>query len=116
VSVLLLPSKRSFHYDLYFRQDFDKLKDPTDWPSSRGFKYSTTTSNTVLRKHLDRYHKDEYLKLAKEKGWTTILPSVKMQEYITPVEPKMTMTFSPEHVLHKLVCFIAANDQVGLIS
>ena len=97
---------------LYFRQAFKALKDPISWPSSRGFTYATSTSNTVLRKHLDRYHKDEYLKLAKEKSWTTMLPSVKLQVSIAPIKPKII--FSPEQVLQKLIRFIAANDQVGL--
>jgi hypothetical protein len=97
---------------LYFRQAFDALKDPIEWPSSHGFTYAISTSNTVLRKHLDRYHKDEYLKLAKEKGWITMLPSVKPQVSIAPIKSKIT--FSPEQVLQKLVRFIAANDQVGL--
>jgi hypothetical protein len=52
------------------------------------------------------------LKLAKEKGWTTTLPSVKLQVSIAPVKPRIT--FSPEQVLQKLVRFIATNDQVGL--
>jgi hypothetical protein len=97
---------------LYFRQAFDALKDPIEWPSSHGFTYAISTSNTVVQKHLDRYHKDEYLKLAKEKGWTTMLPSVKSQVSIAPIKSKIT--FFPEQVLQKLVCFIATNDQVGL--
>ncbi|KAF8226874.1 hypothetical protein L208DRAFT_1299443, partial [Tricholoma matsutake] len=60
-------------------------------------------------KHLDHYHKNEYLKLAKEKGWTTTLPSVKLKVSIAPIKPRIT--FSPEQVLQKLVRFIAANDQ-----
>src|SRR5271168_5211164 len=100
--------------NLYFRQAFDALKAPIEWPSSRGFTYAPSTSNTVLRKHLDRYHKAEYLKLAKEKGWATTLPrpSIKLQVSIAPVKPRIT--FSLEQVLQKLVRFIAANDQVGL--
>jgi hypothetical protein len=101
---------------LYFRQTHEDLKDPKEWPSTRGFTYATTTSNTVLRKHLDRFHKDEYMKHAKEKNWTTMLPSVKMQLSVpgpTSVKPKIM--FSPELVLQKLVCFIAVNDQVGIL-
>lgn len=98
---------------LHFRQAFEALRDPIEWPSSRGFTYATSTSNTVLRKHLDRYHKDEYLKLAKEKGWITTLPSVKL--HVAPATVKPRIIFSPDQVLHKLVRFIAANDQVGLI-
>src|SRR5882672_1420831 len=97
---------------LYFRQAFEALKDPIEWLSSRGFTYATSTSNTVLRKHLDYYHKDEYLKLAKEKGWTTMLPSVKLQVPTTPIKPRIT--FSPEQVLQKLVHFITTNDQVDV--
>jgi hypothetical protein len=98
--------------NLYFRQAFEALKAFIKWPSSRGFTYATLTSNTVLQKHLDCYHKDKYLKLAKDKGWTTMLPSIKPQVSIMPVKPRIA--FSPEQVLQKLVCFIAANDQVGL--
>jgi hypothetical protein len=101
---------------LYFRQSYDDLKDPREWPSTRGFTYATSTSNTVLRKHLDRYHKDEYMKLAKEKGWITMLPSVKMQLSVPgPASVKPKIIFSPELVLQKLVSFIAVNDQVGNI-
>lgn len=98
----------------YFRQAFEALRDPIKWPSSHGFTYATSTSTSVLRKHLDRYHKDEYLKLAKEKGWTTTLPSVKLQVSIAPANLKPRIAFSPDQVLQKLVHFIAANDRVNL--
>jgi hypothetical protein len=99
----------------HFRTTYDALDNPADWPRSRTYTYSTTTSNTGLRGHLDKFHKEEYLKLAEERGWTTVLPSVKLalaaMALAAPVTKKPM--FSTEAVTRLLVRFIAANDQVS---
>jgi hypothetical protein len=69
---------------------FDALNNPAEWPPSRTYSYSTLTSNTGLRGHLDKFHKAEYIKLAKERGWTTVLPSVKQElALVAPVKKPM---------------------------
>src|ERR1700678_187035 len=95
----------------HFRAAFDALGAPAKWPPSRTYTYSTSTLNTGLRGHLDKFHKEEYIKLAKERGWTTVLPSVKRE--LALVAPAKKPMFSIEGVTQRLVRFIAANDQVS---
>jgi hypothetical protein len=98
-----------------FRAAFDALQNPAEWPPSRTYNYSTSTSNTGLRGHLDKFHKEEYIKLAEERGWTTTLPSIKRElalKMVTPAKTPKPM-FSVEAVTQRLVRFIAANDQVS---
>jgi len=90
------------------------------WPKSQCYGYSAGSSSSTLRYHLDRFHKVEYLALTEEKGWTTLLPSVKKaiqeaeeaiinsQEALLPRVP-----FSVEGALDHIVKFIVAHDQAS---
>lgn len=97
------------------RAAFDALENRADWPPSRTYTYSTSTSNTGLRGHLDRFHKEEYIKLSKERGWTTMLPSTKreLELAVAPGPAIKKRMFTSEAVTRLLVRFIAANDQVS---
>ncbi|CAA7261628.1 unnamed protein product [Cyclocybe aegerita] len=43
------------------------------------FEFSTNTSNTTLRNHLENVHKEEYLHLCAKKGWNNLLPKSRVQ-------------------------------------
>lgn len=90
------------------------LEDKTQWPNSRNYSYSWRTSTSGLRSHLERFHKEEYLRLSKERGWVIQLASVKSQQAKSAGNLKPRVFFSSDAVTDYLVRFIAANDQVRL--
>ena len=90
------------------------LEDKTQWPSNRNYSYSWRTSTSGLRSHLERFHKEEYLRLGKERGWVIQLASVKSQQAKSAGNLKPRVFFSSDAVTDHLVRFIAANDQVRL--
>jgi hypothetical protein len=82
--------------------------------------FSHTTSNTSLRPHLEKYHVDLYMRLAKERGWEIFLPGYRSQarsqaasdasaSQVPPV-----VQFSEERFQQYLLNFIVADDQVCL--
>ncbi|KAI0294506.1 hypothetical protein BC826DRAFT_1104575 [Russula brevipes] len=77
-----------------------------------GFLYSPTTSNSMLWKHLNHNHKDEYLCLHKARGWTHQLDSLKTAGTVpTPVsEAQSLVPFSQKSFLEDLRDVIIAND------
>jgi hypothetical protein len=56
-----------------------KEAEPDQWKSNIKFEYSTKTSNTSLRPHIERHHLDLFLQLAKENGWKVLLPGLVSQ-------------------------------------
>ncbi|KAI0278912.1 hypothetical protein BC826DRAFT_926480 [Russula brevipes] len=71
-----------------------------------GFQFSPTTSNSMLRKHLDHNHKDKYLR------WTHQLDSMKTAGTVpTPVSEAQSLApFSQKSFLEDLGDVIVAND------
>ena len=81
--------------------------------------FSSKTSNTSLRVHLECIHKTEYLELCKANGWSVMLPKTRKlalvrggseggQSGIGPPCP----AFSQSQFLQSLVDFIISDDQV----
>jgi hypothetical protein len=105
VYVLILLSIREMH---------NALEDKTQWPNNCNYSYSFRTVTGGLRSHLERFHKEEYLLLSKERGWVIQLASVKSQQGKSAVNLKPQIMFSSDAVTDYLVRFIAANDQVRL--
>lgn len=83
---------------------------------NRNFYFGKKTATDTIRRHLDRFHKDEYLSLVKEKGWVNKLPShkkeLKQQGKAVDLEPKVK--YSVEELHRHLVNWIVADDQVIL--
>jgi hypothetical protein len=89
------------------------LEDPRDWPSGHNYFFQSTTSNGLLRHHLEHLHKDEYLKLCSQKGWPMQLPNLKLEQASHEAMESLAqcrMAFSADAVTDHLVRFIAAND------
>jgi hypothetical protein len=80
--------------------------------------YAATTSNSTLRNHLEKAHKDEYLRVCSAKGWKNQLPSSKASSEAPsesrPGSGKRT-PFSAKVFLDWLVKFIIADDQVRTV-
>jgi hypothetical protein len=84
-----------------------------------GYAFQYGTSSTNLRPHLEKYHKDDYLKLIRIKGWVNQLPSAKQAQEAQAAESATELTvgqarppFTTEGLLNHIVNFIVANDQV----
>ena len=82
--------------------------------------YSATTSNTTLRHHLDKVHKNEYLRISSTKGWKTQLPSSRAtseapSDSQSGSNGQFRTPFSAKALLNHLVEFIIADDQVRII-
>jgi hypothetical protein len=82
--------------------------------------YKVKTGYSSLRVHLEKVHKEEYLRLCKEKGWKNQLPtevkarkaaclaaSQSLGQGVHPRQP-----YSQEALLKHLINFIVADDQV----
>ena len=82
--------------------------------------YSPTTSNTTLRHHLDKAHKDEYLRISSTQGWKTQLPSLRATSE-APSDSQLGSNvqsrtpFSIKAFRTHLTELIVADDQVGII-
>jgi hypothetical protein len=79
--------------------------------------FSGNTGNSSLRSHLESLHKDEYLQLCEEKGWTIMLPKMRKAAKSAigdnPGGPSAPHPpFSQSQLLKALVNFIVADDQI----
>ena len=83
------------------------------------FKFSSTTGNSTLRKHLVRQHEDEYERVCEANGMTT--ERAKMEQLIAdaastgpPGDPdgRPRAQFSRQTFLHHIINFVVADDQV----
>jgi hypothetical protein len=98
------------------REEHNALEDKTQWPNNRNYKYSWRTATSGLRSHLERFHKEEYIRLSKERGWVIQLASLKSQQGKSTGANNLPpqILFSSDAVTDHLVRFITANDQVRL--
>ena len=81
------------------------------------YTYVKTTSTSSLRHHLDNYHQDLYLRLAKERNWKNLLPSFASQAQSQGANEASTRRrdeFTKEKFHHYLLEFIMVDDQVCL--
>ena len=97
-----------------YRKIYDD--NPASWPSGRRYIYSKGTSTTSLRPHIEKYHLEEYKRLAKEHGWKILLPGLVSQawsEATVPATPDERPDKFDEHTFHEyLLKFIVADNQV----
>lgn len=75
-----------------------------------------STSTTSLRPHIEKYHLEEYLALAKQRGWNILLPGLVSQAN-SAAEATASQVEQPkkfnESIFHQhLLNFIIADDQV----
>jgi hypothetical protein len=83
----------------------------------RKFEYSSNTSNSTLRPHLEKFHTALYKQLALERGWKMQLPSLTSQARSTGSIIDSASEDAPDKFTEKLfyeylVKFIVADDQV----
>lgn len=92
-------------------------EDPSNWPSGRRYTYSKGTSTSSLRPHIEKYHLDEYKKLAIERGWKILIPGVLAQiqsqsSGATTMQEGQPDKFDQPTFQKYLLNFVVANDQV----
>jgi hypothetical protein len=78
--------------------------------------YSGGTGNTNLRNHLYNFHAELYDKMVLASGWTCKLSTEANEDSrdnARTVRDQTLPKFSPAAFLERLVCFIAADDQVS---
>jgi hypothetical protein len=82
-----------------------------DLPS---FEFSPISSNTTLRKHLGRHHKDEYITICSSNGWKNQLPGNTVPASVSgPGALNANREiYSDDAFLQKIVNWIVADDQV----
>jgi hypothetical protein len=99
-----------------------KEAEPAQWKSNIRFEYSTKTSNTSLRPHIERHHLDLFLQLAKENGWKVLLPGLVSQARSEATSAAASVSAErrgqfDESTFHQyLLNFIVADDQVSFVS
>lgn len=92
-----------------------KEADPSNWSSRIRYEYSQKTSTTSLRPHIEKYHLELYLTLAKEKGWKILLPGLVSQARSNEAatsQGERPDTFNESTFHQHLLNFIVADDQV----
>ena len=98
------------------RAKFDALEDKAQWPKLCNYMYASSTSTSVLRGHLNRFHVEEYVQVAQERGWIMQLSSLKGKAAEgVEATSKAPVPFTPDMVANYFIRFIVANDQVRLI-
>jgi hypothetical protein len=85
--------------------------------------YSSKSSNTTLRNHLESNHKAEYLRMCEANQWVNMLPKMKKELELKREADNLAgggggsggprPTFSQSQFLKSLVNFIVADDQVS---
>ena len=99
-----------------------KEAEPDQWKSNIKFEFSTKTSNTSLRPHIERHHLDLFLQLAKENGWKILLPGLVSQarseatSAATSGSAERRTQFDESTFHQHLLNFIVADDQVSFVS
>jgi hypothetical protein len=85
------------------------------------YEYSLKTSNTSLRPHIERHHRELYMTLAKENRWQIMLPGLLLDAHSQAAgaaavaamsEDDRPDTFNEHTFCERLVKFIVINDQV----
>lgn len=70
-----IPSSSAFSIDNTIFRKADEA-DPYNSSSGIRYEYSRHTAFASLRPHIEKYHLELYLTLAKENGWTISLPGL----------------------------------------
>jgi hypothetical protein len=85
-------------------------------PNPPKYEISPSSSNTTLRGHLQREHKEDYIRVCLERGWKNQLPSAKFESEAGSERSAGTgqfcTTFSSKAFMEHLINFIVADDQV----
>jgi hypothetical protein len=95
-----------------------KEADPSKWSSSIRYEYSNRTSTTSLRPHIEKFHLELYLTLAKENGWKILLPGLVSKARSQATNEAATSqgerpdTFDELKFYQYLLNFIVVDDQV----
>ncbi len=95
-----------------------KDADPVNWPPNIRFVYSQKMSTTSLCPHIEKYHRDLFLSLAKERGWKMQLPGLQSQAQSqaaseTAASQAGQLDKFDENTFHQyLVKFIVMDNQV----
>jgi hypothetical protein len=115
MQVSLVPIELNFQLKITHRKA--KEADPTNWPSNVHYEYSKRTSNSSLRPHIEKYHRELFLSLAKEKGWTILLPGLVSEARSQAVSEAAVLQagrakFDEPTFHQRLLNFIVADDQV----
>jgi hypothetical protein len=84
------------------------------------YQFATSTSNSTLRGHLQKYHDDEYTRLKQERGWQGKLPRMQALELsrqstldsVVQAGVENRVKYSKPALLRHLIDFIVADDQV----
>jgi hypothetical protein len=76
------------------------------------YEYAPTTSNTVLRNHLNRAYKEEFIRVSKEKGWRMSSQSKAGSEATGSSLAVFHTKFTQKAFLEHLINFIVTDDQV----
>lgn len=76
--------------------------------------YAASSSNTTLRVHLDKQHRDEYIRICKQNKWEIKITSARKEQgnAVSPLDAART-PFSKLAFIEHLVRFVVANDQVS---
>jgi hypothetical protein len=84
------------------------------FPPGLRYIYSAKTSNTSLRPHLEKAHRQLYLQLKEKHGWKSQLPGQASQATTaaTQAQDVPIDTFSEQTFHQYLLHFIVADDQV----
>jgi hypothetical protein len=95
-----------------------KEANPSNWLSSTRYKYLQKMLTMSLHPHIEKYHLELYLTLAKEKGWKILLPGLVSQAQSQATNEAATSQGEQpdkfnERTFHQyLLNFIIADDQV----
>jgi len=93
----------------YYHCRAKKADNPTaDIPS---FEFSPNSSNTTLRKHLGRHHRDEYINVCSSNSWQNRLSE--NPQVVSGASNLNRENFSDEAFLQKIVKWIVGDDQVS---
>lgn len=91
-----------------------KEADPANWVEGTKYDYSKTTSNTSIRPHLMKYHRELHDRLAPENGWRP-LPSQATSQVTSEAEALQVGQqdeFNADKFHRYLLNFIVVDDQV----
>lgn len=80
------------------------------------YQYAAGTGITNLRYHLEKHHKDEYLRACQVNGWPNLLPSrVEDVAQVDAAPLQGRPVFTDELFAQTLLAFVVSDDQVSLI-
>jgi hypothetical protein len=111
--VFLLSSLGSFFPDRANRKI--READPANWISKK-YEYAEKTSNPNLRVHIENFHKEQFVRLAKERNWKVQLKGLRSQAQSQAASeasmPGQHEKFDEPTFQRYLSNFIIVDDQV----